>query len=146
MSKRQMKFSVLSKIYSGYTSGRLTTEAAKENIEFLDISLTQAEAEKFLSQFPEITADKFVEFASEMNLLKKRRVAKIGASGNPFRKRLDTPEAALERGVSPENVDRYLTLVGEIKERLYELGDIVTKGTPAFAIPVQKTETETVNE
>lgn len=156
--KRNSRFNSLKTIYDMYKAGLLTDEQAKQHITFAKENngtvIFASEFEKFAETYQEdVTNGKLVmsEFETFMKVtggLKKAGSAPKKDSGEPTapKTRLNTPEAAVERGVAPENIDTYLNAVNTIYAQSRILNDILTKARASFAIPVFKEKVEAVAE
>jgi len=151
--KRNARLSQIKTVFDMHVQGLIDLEMAKKHIQFgkenNGVMIFASEYPKFAEEYAEdiasgkFTLEQFQKFCVETGALKKAN-SKKKASGDPStsRGRLNTAEAAVERGVAPENIDAYLQLVETIYTHTKALNALVTKARVSFAIPVIKEEPE----
>lgn len=148
--KRNARLSQIKTVFDMHIQGLIDLDMAKKHIQFgkenNGVMIFASEYPKFAEDFAEdiasgkFTLEQFQKFCAETGALKKATSKKKTTDGSASRGRLNTAEAALERGVAPENVDAYLQLVEEIYTKTKALNALVTKARVSFAIPVIKEE------
>jgi hypothetical protein len=139
-AKRNSRFDVISKLYEGLKSGNQTLEQIKMNLDFLGYFVTEAEIPKFAEQHPEIDVESFTQFLKDADALKVPKGKT--KSGGGQRTHLNTVEAAQERGVAPENVQKYLDAVNAVYASVKTLNECMTTARASFACPQTKVKTE----
>src|SRR5690606_11475214 len=132
------RFDVIRKFHAQVEAGLMDVETAKSNLDMLGYKIFESEVDKFIEKNPDVSKEKFVEFLNATNALKQSGKKSTGSG----RTRLNTPEAAAERGVAPENVDKYIALIEQVYATCKELNEIITKGATSFACPVPKEKAE----
>jgi len=143
-AKRNSRFDVISKLYEGFKSGNQTMEQIKMNLEFLGYFVTETEIPKFVEQHPEVDLEQFTQFLKDADALKTPKTKT--KSGGGQRTHLNTVEAAQERGVAPENVQRYIDTVETIYLNVKILNECMTSARASFACPQIKEKTKKVKE
>jgi hypothetical protein len=141
-AKRNARFDVISKLYGGLVSGNQTMEQIKMNLEFLGYFLTEAEVAKFAEQYPALDIQQFTQFLKDAGAFK---IPKSKKSGGGQRTHLNTVGAAQERGVAPENTQKYLDAIETIYTNVKILNECMTSAKASFACPQFK-EKEAVSE
>ncbi len=131
-AKRNARFDVISKLYGGYIGGNQSMEQIKMNLEFLGYFVTEAEIPKFAEQHPEINIEQFTQFLKDADAFK---VSKGKPKGGGQKTHLNTIEAAQERGVAPENIQKYIDAVEAIYANVKVLNELMTTAKASFACP-----------
>ena len=141
--KREVRFSTLKTFYKLYEAERLgaTPEenlaAAKNNIAFAGVTIFESETEKFAEKNPEVNLEAFVKFCVDTNAFKKSGAKGSGSTGKQTR--LNTAEAAIERGVQSAFVNDYIALVEQLYVTAKALNELMpsTLARVSLAIPVK---------
>ena len=141
--KREVRFSTLKTFYGLYAAERLgsTPEEnlakAKDNVAFSNAVLFESEIEKFAEKYPEVDIAGFVQFCTDTDALKKSGAK--GTSGGGHQTRLNSPEAAVERGVQPQFVNDYIALVEQLYVTAKALNELMPSDVArvSLAIPVK---------
>lgn len=140
--KREVRFSTLHTFYSMYKSGVLDPDPeenkkrAKANVEYSKHVLYASELPKFAEKYPAVDLADFELFLKEVGGLKVG--GKKRSTGEGHQTRLNTPEAAIERGVAEENIARYTELVEVVYAASRELNQMIPNARCSFAIPMKK--------
>lgn len=140
--KREVRFSTLYTFYSMYKSGVLDPDPeqnlkmAKANVQYSKHILYQSELPKFAEKYPQVDLADFESFLNQVDGLKVG--GKKKSSGEGHQTRLNTSEAAAERGVVEENVARYTELVEAVYAACRELNLMIPNARCSFAIPMKK--------
>jgi len=152
--KRTSRFSQLKTYFDMSRQGLLTDEQVKTHIKFAKenngIVIFPSEFEKFAEEYKDeiaegkFTLEQFLVFCNTNGAIKKTNSKTSDSSGSD-RKRLNTPEAGLERGVPPEHIDVYLAAVNAIYDGVKLINSLVKGARVSFAIPMIK-EKEVVKE
>lgn len=145
--KRDVRITTLHTFYNVWKQKALAEddeenlEIAKKNVEFSNCFLYESEVEKFAEQYPQVDMEEFTAFLQATSAIKEKKSS--SGSGQGRGTHLNTEEAAIERGVLPESVGQYITLVSEIYEKCKEINDLLGKTEEgnarcSFAIPRKK--------
>lgn len=142
-AKRNARFDVIARLYAGFKSGNQTADQISQNLEILEYFLTEAELPKFTEQNPEVDLNDFTEFLKTVNGFKVSKKKSAGGNRGGGKTHLNTVEAAQERGVAPENVESYISLVNSVYETSKQINALMTQGARvSFAIPMLKEKAE----
>lgn len=154
--KRTSRFSQLKTYYDMYEQGMLTEETAKTHIQFAKENngtvIFESEFAKFAEEYKDdvtsgkLDIEKFKNFCAATGALKKAgKKSSTGGDINTNR-RLNTPEAAIARGVVPEKIDAYIEGVNAIYAVSKVINALLTNARVSFAIPIEHPKTEQVVE
>ena len=155
--KRNARLSQIKTVFDMHSQGFIDMEMAKKQIAFgkenNGVMIFESEFPKVAEEYKneieqgKFTLEQFTNFCKETGAIKKAGSKKSAGGDSAPRGRLNTAEAALARGVAPENVDAYIQAVETIYAQSKILNGFVTKARVSFAIPVDKEEeTAQVNE
>jgi hypothetical protein len=141
--KREVRFSTLKTFYKLYGSEQLgntpeeNLERANANVKFSGAVLFESEVEKFAEKNPEIDTADFVEFCKNTGAYKKAGSKSDGSGKSTTR--LNTAEAAVERGVQPQFVNDYIAGVNQLYVTAKALNDLMPSNIArvSLAIPVK---------
>ena len=145
--KRETRFSMLKSYYEMHKSGILgnsdeeSLAKAKANVEFArdnnGVMMFESELEKFAEKYPQIDIVDFTQFVTATGGLKT--TASKGATGErESHTRLNTPEAAIERGVAEDKVAEYISEVEQIYVLAKSINSKMDNARVSFAIPKTK--------
>lgn len=144
--KRELRFFTLHNFYGLYKSGALSQDdeenlrLTKQNVQHSNCIVYQSELPKFAEKYPAADMEDFTKFLVDTGALKGKGKKPAGERASTTR--LNSPEAAIERGVSEENVGRYIELVEVIYATCRELNQMIPNARCSFAIPMKKVSTE----
>lgn len=146
--KRVSRYTTLKTFYEMYKAGILAPtpeenlEKAKANVEFAKanngIMVFESEFTDFAEKFPQIDIEDFKSFCNATGATKTSASPKADGSPRATTTRLNTEEAATERGVAPENMVDYVTKIEQIYTLCKELNAYMTNARCSFAIPKEK--------
>lgn len=150
--KRVSRYTTLKTFYEMYKAGILAPtpeenlEKAKANVEFAKanngIMIFEAEFVDFSEKYPQIDIEDFKDFATKTGAVKSS-TAKTSSDGTRVTMtRLNTQEAAAERGVLPENMVDYVSKIEQIYLLCKDLNTLMVNARCSFAIPKEKKNTE----
>lgn len=146
-NKREVRIVNLVNFYNLYKQELITIEQAKANVEYNKQMLFESEMESVAKKYPAIDIEDFTQFLNETGGLKKS--GKKSGDGAGHATRLNTPEAARERGVPEDKIKTYVDIVEVIYQAAKELNGLMTDARASFAIPRKKAkvseETPTVS-
>lgn len=133
-SPKIVRFDSITRYYKMVQAGLITPEALKQITSDGDIFIYEREISEFTEKYPDLNNEDFGRFLTDNGLVKSPKTKET--NGNAGQRTLDTREAALERGVAEENVEKYIGLVKKIREVASEINQLTGKGiSVAFAIP-----------
>ena len=139
--KREVRMSTLHTFYQTYKAGIFDpTDAdnnlaiAKSNVQYSGQLLFTSELDKFAEKFPAVDIEDFKSFLDSTGGIKKSGKKGTGEGGG-MPTRLNTPEAAVERGVTEANIPAYLAGVNAIYEQSHAINSLMTNARVSFAIP-----------
>ena len=142
-----------------YKSGLLGTtdeeikDRAKANAQYAKdsngIVIFESELPKFFEKYPEIDAADLTDYVTFTELLKVSDKKEKVEGESESRTRLNTAEAAIERGVSEDKVAEYISEVEQIYVLCKSLNAKMTVARASFAMPrkpIKETEPEAVTQ
>ena len=141
---KNVRFDTVQRYYKLLESGIMGEEQVKAALQLGETFLHQREIEEFVTKNPTMNTEAFGKFLGQFSLVKmpKEKTERTGNANFGVRT-LDTEEGAIERGVAPESIQEYITLVGQAREIHSKINALTAKGvTVAFAIPVPKVKAE----
>jgi hypothetical protein len=141
--KLEVRLGTIKAFYEMYKNGILGTgdeakQRAISNATFAKenngLVIYESEIPKVQEKYPDINIEEFVEYATFTELLKSSS-SKKSIGGVAHTTRLNTAEAATERGVVPEYVNAYIAEVEQIYVIAKSLNSKMTGARVSFAIP-----------
>jgi len=142
--KRETRFGVLKNFYEMFSTGLLGStpeenlDKITKNVQFAKeqngIMIFESEVDNFAEKYPNINIEDFKKFITETGALKTSSTKK-DPSERESHTRLNTEEAATERGVATDKVAEYVSEVEQIYVLCKSLNAKMTGARASFAIP-----------
>lgn len=141
MSKRIVRADSIGLWFSQLKQGMASVEVVKQNAEYTGYFLYDTEVEELLKDpkallsirvQPEY-AEEFKQYLADFNLVRVPKYRKGATSGD--RVSLSSVKAAEEKGVSPENIEKYVDLMTKMYELKKEVETILNGKKIAISIP-----------
>jgi len=114
----------------------MTVDNVKANLAVSKIKMYESEVPKFLEKFPSYSEETLVAQLKAVDVFKA--VGSKKSPGEPRQSLLNTVGKAVECGVEEANIQEYLSLITEIKEKIHRLNEITPQATVSFALPKKK--------
>ncbi len=142
MSKILQKFDIIKTFYSNHRADLLDSDTVKKSLSHMGTILTPKEVDKFIEKYPDIDAEDFIQFLTDMGAI-KQKAEKLPGSGGMTK--LNTAEKAELLGIPEEFVNDYingmshlLQVRNQFQEWLGTVGVDTRKHPVTLTIPERK--------